>query len=107
VSILLILSEGAVRCFGDIQPARIKSQLLGRREYPPIPLILASASNADGVYLRGRTQHIRLGDLHCFRDFANFLSSEQWLNSLNITFLRQTNSADFSGPATCLLQRGR
>ena len=32
---------------------------------------------------------VRVGNLHCFCNLANFFSSEQWLNSLNVEFLSQ------------------
>src|SRR5690348_745441 len=47
---------------------------------------------------RADKRSVRLGDLHCFRDLANFLSSEHWLNSLNVTFLRQPTRQTFRVP---------
>src|ERR1039457_2830201 len=44
-----------------------------------MPRMWASSSRTDEC-------SVRVGDLHCFRDLANFLIPEQWLDSLSVTF---------------------
>lgn len=61
------------------------------RQRLPMPCVGAASARPDE---RG----VGLGDLHCFRDLANFLRSEQWLNSLNVTFLRQPTRQTFRVP---------
>jgi hypothetical protein len=52
------------------------------RQRLPVPSMRMASARPDE---RG----IGLGHLHDFRDLANSFASERWLNSLNVTFLRQ------------------
>ena len=61
------------------------------RQRLPVPRMRTALSR---TYERG----VGLGDLHGFRDLTNFLASERWLNSLNVTFLRQPARQSFRVP---------
>src|SRR5438552_3335110 len=76
--------------------SKIPAALQSFRKSPPTSLINSDESSQRPPVSRMRSASARtdecgvgLRHMHCFRDLADSLASEQRLNSLNVTFLCQ------------------